>query len=256
MISATLQEEIDLKKTYLEKRFGPEYKLKIRKRESAALDGLTNVYSWWLENPKMRRQLLTADPKDRRNIVRVARKGANRVKEAWNSLRGQPALTNNLSRSLLWDVAYVVDPQNTKYRDSTATLGLRSYIPPNPIKIPHLIDEIINYVTNEGKSLHPVELAAYLHLKIAGIQAFNDGNKRVSRLLQNKALVDANLPVALIHSGERDLYIDLLESGLADQRDGKSKGVRDFYDFVGTKVNMGLDGILNDIPEAHRIYRK
>jgi len=71
-----------------------------------------------------------------------------------------------------------------------------------------VIELVAWYNSNLGK-LNPLELAALLHLRFYRIHPFEDGNKRVSRLLLNKALFDSSYPMLNI-SKETTEYFDAL----------------------------------------------
>lgn len=47
-------------------------------------------------------------------------------------------------------------------------------------------------------TLHPVLFAAWLHIRLATIHPFIDGNGRAARLLMNLALMQAGYPITII----------------------------------------------------------
>lgn len=64
----------------------------------------------------------------------------------------------------------------------------------------------------ELKRLHPVENAALLHLNLATIHPFVDGNGRTARLLMNLALLQSGYPVTIIPPILRADYIAALQA--------------------------------------------
>lgn len=44
-------------------------------------------------------------------------------------------------------------------------------------------------------TLHPVELAVFVHIEFVGIHPFVDGNGRTARLLMNLELIKAGFPL-------------------------------------------------------------
>ena len=69
------------------------------------------------------------------------------------------------------------------------------------------------------KVLHPVELAALVHLKFVTIHPFGDGNGRISRLMMNHVLHRSGYPMMDIEYRGRRLYYGALkrsQTGAAD----------------------------------------
>lgn len=109
-----------------------------------------------------------------------------------------------------------------KSYDNVEEIGFK---PPEPQKIGYLIGELVSwYNANLGK-LNAIELAALLHLKIYSVHPFNDGNKRMSRLLLNKALHDCGYPILNI-SKQTGSYFDALVKSV------EKKDERPFVEFV------------------------
>ena len=53
------------------------------------------------------------------------------------------------------------------------------------INVPSLMQEFVAWYKEEHTNIHPVELAARVHVDFVGIHPFVDGNGRTSRLLMN-----------------------------------------------------------------------
>ena len=85
------------------------------------------------------------------------------------------------------------------------------YRPPEPSKIRPELDKFFAWF-DENKNIHPVELSAIVHLKIYRIHPFKDGNKRMSRLLFNKVLLDAGYPILNISKETKEYFKALVES--------------------------------------------
>lgn len=66
------------------------------------------------------------------------------------------------------------------------------------------------YERNKG-TMHPVELAALVHLKFVSIHPFGDGNGRISRLMMNFALKKHGYPMLNISYSNRNSYYNALE---------------------------------------------
>jgi len=112
------------------------------------------------------------------------------------------------------------DKNPGKFRNKQAYIYLKSYDkveeigfrPPAPHEIKKRIAELVDwYNTNIGK-LNPIELSALLHLRIYRIHPFDDGNKRISRLLLNKAFFDLGYPIINISKDTREYFDALIKS--------------------------------------------
>ncbi|MDX1373103.1 MAG: Fic family protein [Nitrososphaeraceae archaeon] len=88
------------------------------------------------------------------------------------------------------------------------------FIPPLPVEIyPLLIDffKWYNQNKNNQEKLHPIELAAFVHLKFVTIHPFGDGNGRISRLMMNFVLNKKGYPMFNIPYEGRNSYYNALE---------------------------------------------
>jgi hypothetical protein len=250
VISPRLLREIDEKKAVV--MANPDYYLKMSNAISGDLRQISNLYSYWLENPRLRMKILKqSNCKNSRGLRRIAKKGINRMHDAWAyllsvSCQGED-FTKVISPEIIAGVGAFVDPRinGIGFRQERVSLNFRDYIPPNYVKVPGLIQKMCDDL--HGSDYHPVEAAASVHLDIAGIQPFLDGNKRTARLFQDKILNCVELPPAVIPYGERDVYLDLLEQGLIGRQTLKYELVRPFFDYVGGKVNSTLDSIIGDL---------
>ena len=248
VIAESLEREISMKMSKI--AGNPSYYLSRDNRVRTFLTHIKDAHSFWLEHPDMRRQVLDSGEVDAKKLKRVARNGARRINEAWRYLSGLnngKSVLEQISYNLILDVGRIVEPViNARgFREGRVSLGFDDYCPPNPVKVPELVRAFCHEL--KSSDLSPVEAAAYAHLHIAGIQPFENGNKRVARLFQDKILDCNELPPAVIPSGERQVYLDLLEQALAGIRDGKYGMQRPFFDYIGGKVNSALDDIIGDL---------
>lgn len=83
-----------------------------------------------------------------------------------------------------------------------------TYRPPAPELVEKEFDEFFEWF-EQNKNVHPVELAALVHLKLYLIHPFKDGNKRMCRLVFNKILQDAGYPTLNI-SKDTSEYLEVL----------------------------------------------
>ena len=83
---------------------------------------------------------------------------------------------------------------------------------PPPSKIKSLMQEFLKEIPLLRKKCHPVEFSALLHLRLAHIHPFVDGNGRAARLLMNLALLQAGYVITIIPPILRREYLDSLKA--------------------------------------------
>jgi len=163
-------------------------------------------------------------------------KGIRRMKE------GEKGISQDFILELHGTIMAGYNDKNPgEFRKKQAYIYLKSYDkaeeirfrPPPPEKIEGMIAELVEwYNANVGK-LNAVELAALLHLRIYMIHPFDDGNKRMSRLLLNKAFFDSGYPMLNI-SKETQSYFDALI------RSAEKGEERPFVEFVVAQLALYL----------------
>ena len=80
------------------------------------------------------------------------------------------------------------------------------HIPPNPVKIPALMEDLLaNY---EASKDNLVKKTAIFHIQFERIHPFIDGNGRTGRLLANLELMKGGYPPIDIKFSDRSLYYD------------------------------------------------
>jgi Fic family protein len=94
------------------------------------------------------------------------------------------------------------------------------FIPPFPAEIYPLLREFFKWYDKNKKKLHPVELAALVHLKFVTIHPFADGNGRISRLIMNFILHKHGYPLLNIPYEKRAGYYNALERAQIKKIDG------------------------------------
>lgn len=97
------------------------------------------------------------------------------------------------------------------YRTRNVIITGTDFTPPSPTALPFAMQEFTASIP-ELKRLHPVEYAALLHLNLATIHPFVDGNGRTARLLMNLALLQSGYPVTIIPPVLRADYIAALQA--------------------------------------------
>jgi len=105
-----------------------------------------------------------------------------------------------------------IDEQNAgKYRNINVLISGAEHKPPQALEIASKMQEFIGWYKENYKNLHPIELAARVHIDFVGIHPFIDGNGRTSRLLMNLELIKQGYPPAIIKVENRLEYYKALD---------------------------------------------
>jgi len=121
-----------------------------------------------------------------------------------------------------------------KFRQHQVYVG--SFVPPHHDHVGRLVNEFIEWLNSLQvlTEVHPVQLSALAHYKLAYIHPFYDGNGRTSRLLMNLILMRAGYPPVIIRKQDRLQYYDYLE--IANQGD-----IRPFIRFIAKCTERTLN---------------
>ncbi len=120
----------------------------------------------------------------------------------------------NLQAVLKWHKDLMQDTKKDiagKIRNHNVAIAQSKFSPPMHLELDFLLKEFFDWYSKEKKKLHPVELAALVHLKFVTIHPFSDGNGRISRLMMNFILKDNNFPLLDIQYIKRTGYYNALE---------------------------------------------
>ena len=98
-----------------------------------------------------------------------------------------------------------------KIRDYPIEISGSRYKPPYPIELDFLLTEFFDWYKRNRNKIHPVHLAALVHLKFVTIHPFGDGNGRISRLFMNYVLNKHGYPMIVIDYKDRNSYYNALE---------------------------------------------
>jgi Fic family protein len=108
---------------------------------------------------------------------------------------------------------YRIDDENAgRYRTKGVIITGTTYTPPPPSKVAAAMQEFVSQIPEQRDALHPVVFAAWLHVRLANIHPFIDGNGRTARLLMNLALMQAGYPITIIPPVVRGDYIAALQA--------------------------------------------
>ena len=125
---------------------------------------------------------------------------------------GKREFTEWIIRSIHQIVVKGMDEVNPgQYRDEQVFISGTDYEPPEPIRVPELMADLITWYNDPG-DIHPVNKAAVLHNKLVAIHPFLDGNGRTARLLLNLELIKTDYLSVVIEKEEREEYYDAVEA--------------------------------------------
>ena len=109
------------------------------------------------------------------------------------------------------------NPNAGKYRDINVIISGSEHKPSQAVDIASKMQKFIEWYKKEHTTLHPVELAARVHVDFVGIHPFVDGNGRTSRLLMNLELIKHGFPPAIIKVENRLEYYNALDTAHTTQ---------------------------------------
>lgn len=136
-----------------------------------------------------------------------------------------------------------------RYRNASVRITRTPHQPPDAFNVPPLMHDLVQWVRNQQKKMHVVELAAILQHKFVYIHPFFDGNGRTSRLIMNVLLLQQGYPLAIILKNDRKRYYRVLQS--ADKNNYKP-----LVEFVAKAVERSLDIYLDTLTPASKTKEK
>ena len=120
----------------------------------------------------------------------------------------------NLTTLLYWHKKLFEETKKEeagKIRNYPVGISGSKYKPPPPIDLDFLLTEFFDWYKKNRTKIHPVYLAALVHLKFVTIHLFGDGNGRISRLFMNYVLNKNKYPMIVIDYSDRNSYYNALE---------------------------------------------
>ena len=115
-----------------------------------------------------------------------------------------------------------------------------NFIPPNPLKVPALLDELIEWVNENPLNLNIVERISVFHHRFVWIHPFFDGNGRTARLVMNLLLMKWGYPPVIVLKVDRMKYYRALE-------DANSFQYSKLFLLIFQGLEQSLDRYLNAI---------
>lgn len=104
----------------------------------------------------------------------------------------------------------IEDQDAGRIRNAGLRISGANFTPPNAIKVPDLLDGLVDYINKNPEHLNSLELASVFHHRFVWIHPFFDGNGRTVRLIMNLLLMRDGFPPAIILRNDRKKYYDAL----------------------------------------------
>jgi len=136
-----------------------------------------------------------------------------------------------------------------RFRTSGVRISGANLVPPNALKVPEYIDELVEW-TNSEPTLNEIVKATIFHHRFVWIHPFFDGNGRTVRLAFNLLLMKQGYPPAIILKNDRKKYYDALNK--ANQGD-YSKLLMLVMQALERSLNIYLGSLNNSFDEYQSI---
>lgn len=185
------------------------------------------------------------------NLVKV-----RQILQRTSSVKDYESFIKKLNATILKSL----NPMAGQYRTEDKIISNCPYTPPNPDRIPSLMQVFTNELAYELKSFgnefnnNGILLAAEAHCKLARIQPFDDGNKRTARALADIVLKQTVGKQIDYQNFDMSDYIQRTLIYYTTQ------DIKPFYDFLKSNVLHTEKEItiksIDDINEEQRLFAK
>ncbi len=155
----------------------------------------------------------------RRDEIEV-RNLAESIAEFENAIRRKETLSPHFVRQVHHILMRNLEETAGNFRNEDVAISGASVRPPSFLDVPELVREVLQFYESCNDSVPILQKAAWLHWSFARIHPFRDGNGRMTRLLQDYALLTAGYPPSALQPEDREGgYYTALEA--ADQGGGR-----------------------------------
>ncbi len=162
-----------------------------------------------------------------------------------------------LSLGSLSGLGNIIEPEGQPFKNFRNTdVMFGGFAPPSPGEVIYRMKNLVD-ILNSWES-HPVIRASEAHLSFVMIHPYKDGNGRAARLIQNFCLEQRGYPPALMHEGERAVYLKILGRALSDRYAGHSSmysqsvAEQRFHEFIAAKVLDSAVKIESELKRRNR----
>jgi len=110
----------------------------------------------------------------------------------------------------------------------------------DPINVKDQMEELVNWVNSQAKTLNPVYVASVAHYNLVRIHAFDDGNGRGARIFMNLVLLKSGFFPAVVRLEKKRKYLEALSE--ADKGD-----LIPFIRFICTELIETYEKVIHDL---------
>lgn len=153
------------------------------------------------------------------NSFKIEGKEPREIYEAINHKKALEMVFNNLKDAKTFDERFIKEINKIIIENIKGTDGYRKvqvfirgseHIPPEPEKIPNLMNYFIYNYNNDEQDVF-YKIAKY-HIEFEKIHPFEDGNGRTGRLLINYELIKNNIAPVVIEKDDRIKYFEFIRN--------------------------------------------
>ncbi len=157
------------------------------------------------------------------NSFKITGKEPREIYETINHKKALELVFQNLKEEKGFDERFIKKINETINKDIKETQGYRKvqvfirgseHIPPEPEKIPNLMNYYVYNYNNDEQNIFS-KIAKY-HIKFEKIHPFEDGNGRTGRILLNYELLKNNIAPVVIEKDDRIKYFEFLRNNDSD----------------------------------------
>lgn len=109
-----------------------------------------------------------------------------------------------------------------------------------PIHVQAQMQELVTWIEQSQKQLHPIFVASIVHYNLVRIHAFDDGNGRGARILMNLILMNRGFFPAVVRSEKKREYLGCLQK--ADLGE-----IEPFISFIASELIETLERVVDDL---------
>ena len=135
-----------------------------------------------------------------------------------------------------------------RLRNGSVRIVGANFVPPNPLKVPAMLHELIDFVNANKMALNDIVLATLFHHRLVWIHPFFDGNGRTVRLAMNLLLMRSGYPPAIILKNDRKKYYDALNQA-------NNGAYKKLLLLMVQAVERSLDIYLSAYPTTYQEYK-
>lgn len=142
------------------------------------------------------------------------------------------------------------DPSPGKYRLGSVTIGKSLHLPPEALRVPDLMQELVAFVNRQDKPKYDLMKIALAHHRFGWVHPFNNGNGRTVRLLTYALLIKYGFNVqtggrvlnpTAVFCSDRTMYYDML----AEADKGSDEGLERWCTYVLSGMSRELKKVDN-----------